>query len=449
MRKKVLSAIDCGISNQQVSQDAITVIEKLHQHGFDGYIVGGGVRDLLLHKKPKDFDIVTDATPEMVKKIFKRNSIIIGRRFKIVHVVFEHLNFDRIINNRPVTEKHIIEISTYRSLKIHEHTLNAYGKIMVDNNYGNQKDDSTRRDFTINALYYDPIKEVIIDYHNGIQDLSNKELCIIGDPQTRYIEDPVRLLRAIRLSVKLGLSIAKSTYTYIEETKQLLLHEHRGRMYEEMLKILLSGSSRACLDAIKNLGIPKGVFILFDKLFFYDKPDEIALKILEKTDERLSANTTVSTMFILAGLMWNMVNTKWQKILLEGESPRQALLNAIFAIRHFAGEICITRNAFSAMTEVWTLQFDFENPTIKKLDRTLTNTRFRQGLHLYNLRNEMGEVDSKLNAWWNSLVEATESDDKLTIIEQLKGICTAPAKKRRSRKNKKTIPKHKRLDAGR
>lgn len=449
MRKKVLSAIDCGISNQLVNEDAIAVINKLHQHGFDGYIVGGGVRDLLLNKKPKDFDIVTDATPEMVKKIFKRNSIIIGRRFKIVHVIFEHFNLDRIINNRPAIEKHIIEISTYRSLKIHEHTLNPYGKIMVDNNYGTQKDDSTRRDFTINALYYDPIKEVIIDYHNGIKDLENKELHMIGDPQTRYIEDPVRLLRAIRLSVKLGLFIARDTFTYVEETKQLLVHEHRGRMYEEMLKILLSGSSRKCLDRIKELSIPKGVFILFDKLFFCDNPDEIALKILEKTDERLNANTPVSTMFILAGLMWNMVNAKWQKILQDGESPRQALSDAIFSVRHFAGDVGITRNAFSAMTEVWLLQFEFENPTLKKLDRILSNQRFRQGLHLYNLRNELGEVDSKLNTWWNSLVEATDNNDKLAIIDQLKDMCTIPTKKSRSRKRKKTIPKHKRLDSSR
>ncbi|MFN7095464.1 MAG: polynucleotide adenylyltransferase PcnB, partial [Burkholderiales bacterium] len=181
MSKKTLSAAKYGVSNQLVNSDAMYVIEKLHSHGFDGYIVGGGIRDLLLRKTPKDFDIVTNATPELVRKIFKRNSIIIGRRFKIVHVVFNNINPDKMINNRPLRERNIIEISTYRSAKILQQSLNEYGRIMVDNNYGNQKEDSSRRDFTINALYYDPIREVIIDYHDGIKDIEAKVVRMIGD----------------------------------------------------------------------------------------------------------------------------------------------------------------------------------------------------------------------------------------------------------------------------
>jgi poly(A) polymerase len=447
MTKKVLSAIDLGISNQMVNPDAMNVIRKLQQQGFDGYIVGGGTRDLLLSKKPKDFDIVTNATPEMVKKIFKRNSIIIGRRFKIVHVVFDNLNFSRIINNRPAMEKHIIEISTYRSLKINQHSLNEYGKIMVDNNYGTQKDDATRRDFTINALYYDPIKEVVIDYHDGINDLKKKMIRLIGDPEKRYIEDPVRILRAIRLSVKLALDIEASTANYMEEFKPLLVHEHRSRMYEEMLKILLSGSSSKCIQQIKDFDLPKEVFMLFDRLFLCDNPDALSLRVLEKTDERLQTENAVSTIFILASLMWNMVNNSYQKLLPSGESPHQALMEAIFQNRGYANEIGITKNAYSAMTDVWLLQYEFENPTLRKIDRTLGNSRFRQSLHLYNLRNEFGEVDSKLNEWWNSLVESIDPEEKLTLIDNLKKVFQS-SKPKKTRK-KKAIPEHKRLDKAR
>ena len=446
MTKKILSALKFGISNQLVNPDAINVISKLQQNGYDGYIVGGGVRDLLLGKKPKDFDIVTDATPEIVRKIFKRNGVIIGRRFKIVHVVFDHLNFDRMYNNRPAVEKHIMEISTYRSLKINNHTLNQYGKIMVDNNYGNQKDDSTRRDFTINAMYYDPIKEIIIDYHNGMKDLQNKSLTIIGDPQKRYIEDPVRILRAIRLSIKLGLTIADNTSSCFDEAKKLLVHEHLGRMYEEMLKILLSGYAFDCIKKLKDFGLPKRVFVLFDKLFFGENQDEIALKILEKTDERLRENATISTMFILAGLLWSTVNKTWQKKIFDGESPRLALSDAIYNCKQYAVDAGINRGAYSAMTDVWLLQYDFENPTLKKLDRTFNNGRFRQALHLYNLRSELGEVDHKLNTWWNAYIEETENENKLQMLDQLTQIIGERSSSKPKRRRKKAIPDHTRLD---
>ena len=438
MAKKILSALELNVNNSMVDTYAMEVIRKLQENGYDGYIVGGGIRDLLLNKTPKDFDVVTNATPETVRKIFKRNSIIIGRRFKIVHVVYEHQNYEKLINNRPIVEKHIIEISTYRSLKVHDSSLNEFGRIMVDNNYGKQSDDGLRRDFTINALYYDPIKEIVVDYHNGIKDLQKKSLKMIGDPVKRFIEDPVRVLRAIRLSVKLGLNIDADTLIHLTDAKALLVNENRGRLFEEMLKILLSGKSRQCINKLAEFQLPLGVFPLFDKIFFGKLKEPLALRILDKTDERVNIQNDVSTIFILSGLMWHMVNKNWQKLLYEGGSPRQALCDAILLIRSYAHNLGITRNTFNAVCDIWMLQFEFENPILKKLTKLTKNSRFRQGFYLYNLRMELGEVDPKLNIWWTEFLELSDDEDKIIYIEQLKKIfnpITKP-KKRKRRKSK-------------
>jgi poly(A) polymerase len=439
MTKKTVAAKKYNINNTQISADALYIIEKLQEEGFEGYIVGGGIRDLLLGKQPKDFDIVTDATPEMVRKIFRRHSVIIGRRFKIVHVVFENINPNKIVNNRPILERQIIEVSTFRSNKVHKHSLSEHGRIMVDNNYGTQKEDAVRRDFTINALYYDPVAEKIIDYQNGLKDVENKCIKMIGKARTRYIEDPVRILRAIRLSVKLELKIDKSTMAPVDELKYLLCNESRGRMYEEMLKILLSGYSLECIKALTKLGLPQNAFGLFDTIFFNNNPDELALNILAKTDLRLRETNDVSLVFILAGLMWNMVYTDYQRLLTEGSSPRQAFADSIAMQRGIANDIGITKNVFANICDVWAMQFEFEYPNIKKIDRLVSSSRFRQAWHLYTSRQDISQVDNKVYTWWQSYIEAND-DEKITLVEELKNVLQISGNKRKRKKRKaKTI----------
>lgn len=443
MTKKIVSAESLGISNADVSHDAIYVIEKLHKNNFDGYIVGGGIRDILLGKTPKDFDIVTNATPEQVRKIFKRNSIIIGRRFKIVHVLFDNINPDKMVNNRPLIERHIIEISTYRSSKIHKHNLNERGRITEDNNYGTQKEDAFRRDFTINSLYYDPIKEVVIDYLNGLKDIEKKTVRIIGDAKERYTEDPVRMLRAFRLSVKLGLNIEKGTFAPFAKMKHLLTHENKGRLYEEMLKILLSGSSSACIKKLHEVNLPNHVFALFDKLFFKANPDILALNVLEKTDARLKETPDVSLVFILSGLIWSLIYNDWQKLLGTDLSPRQALNDSILHNRNYTYSIGITKYTYSAMRDVWLLQLDFEMPTLKRIENILSIPRFRQAWHLFSLRHELGQVDPKLYEWWNKFITAT-NEERIEMHGDLKAFIQPvneikPAKKKKKRKKKVVV----------
>lgn len=420
MTKKILSALDCGVSKALVNPDAMMVITKLHQHGFDGYIVGGGIRDLLIKKTPKDFDIVTNATPEMVRKIFRRNSMIIGRRFKIVHVMFEHFNLDKIINGRPAMERHVIEVSTYRSAEIHGHSLSEHGKIMVDNNYGTQEEDSTRRDFTANALYYDPIAEQIIDYHDGMLDVRSRVMRVIGVPLVRYQEDPVRMLRAIRLAAKLGMKLEADTEDGIHAMKHLLANEHKWRLYEEMLKILLSGSSKDCILWMKKIKIPKQVFLLFDKLFFGAKQDQLALKVLEKTDARIREGNDISIVFILAGLLWNNVNLIWKRLAAKrGNDSRQALTDAIVKSKAFATEVGIVRQMYLNVSDVWMAQYDFDNPKPSRVSKMLHSRRFRQGLHLYTLRHEFGQVDDTHYAWWQDFAVVEDYEIELAFVAKL------------------------------
>lgn len=439
MAKKPISAQSLGISNSLVSPDAIYVIEKLHKHNFDGYIVGGGIRDILLNKTPKDFDIVTNATPEQVRKIFKRNSIIIGRRFKIVHVIFDNINPEKMVNNRPIIERHIIEISTYRSSKINKHHLNEHGRITEDNNYGSQKEDALRRDFTINSLYYDPVNQVVIDYNNGLKDINDKLIRIIGNAKERYTEDPVRMLRAFRLAVKLDLHIHKDTFAPFNKMKHLLTHENKGRLYEEMLKILLSGSAVKCIHKLYEVKLPHNVFALFDQLFFKPAPDILAVKVLEKTDARLKETSDISLVFILSGLMWSIINDNWQKFL-STMPPRQALIEGISKHREYIYSIGITKYTYSAMRDVWLLQLDFENPTIKRLESILSIPRFRQAWHLFSLRHELGQVDSSLFNWWDKFINAT-NDERISLHSELQTLVKhssdkKPPKKRKRKKKK-------------
>lgn len=417
MTKKVIPAHKYAINKDLINNDALYIIQKLQSSGFDGYVVGGGIRDLLLNKRPKDFDIVTSATPEQVHKLFKRNSMIIGRRFKIVHIIFNNINPDKIINNRPIIERHVLEVSTYRSTKVHKHSLNEHGKILTDNNYGTQKEDATRRDFTINALFYNPTKEVIIDYHGGINDVENRQLKIIGNPEVRFQEDPVRMLRAIRLATKLDLTIDKNITLCFSQTAKLLLHENKSRLYEEMLKILLSGHACKCINVLKNLPLPKKIFPLFDLLFFKKTMNAFAFNIIEKTDLRLLETPDVSIVFILSGLLWSIVNQSWHEIETK-MAKREALIEAIHIHREFAMQIGITKNTYTNMHEIWLLQFDLEFASVKRVHHLFRNSRFRQAWHLFSSRHEFGEVGGEIFSWWQDYITA-DNNGQLLLLKKL------------------------------
>lgn len=442
MKKQVYKASKFAINQEMIEPQALNVIKKLQKHGFAAYIVGGGVRDILLGKKPKDFDVVSDAPPEKIYRIFGRNCMIIGRRFKIVHIYSEHLDATRSEKyGRPFYIKHIVEVSTLRTNKINQHTLSEHGRILVDNNYGSKIDeDASRRDFTVNALYYDPIAETIIDYHDGINDLKQLKLKIIGSPYERFLEDPVRILRAIRLSEKLGLEIDHLTALNFMNSKALLANEPSGRLFEEMLKLLLSGYSRAVIQQLIELQLPKGVFPLFDQLFFGENPESFAWAILAKTDERILQGEDVSAIFILSGLMWTLVYNQYLQKSDDQVAPRQTLLDITLGLRKFCFQIGMTRHFYTLLCDVWLLQIDFEFPTTQNIDKLISNSRFRQAWHLYHLRADFGQVDKTIYQWWERFMQANESDKTKYLIEFVDLFEPTP-KKKRSRHRRKSSTK--------
>jgi len=235
----VLTAKEHGINPKLVSANAIRVTQTLQENGFKAFIVGGAVRDLLTGVKPKDFDIATNATPEQVKRLFRR-AFIIGRRFQIVHVMFG---------------QDLLEVTTFRGPSNDAAPKDEHGRVLRDNTFGEQHEDAARRDFTINAMYYDPASQTVFDYHGGMKDIRKKTLRIIGVPEARYREDPVRMLRVVRFAAKLQFEIDAATRAPIGVMAPLINNVPAARVFDEMLKLLTSGHAMACLQQLRKEGL--------------------------------------------------------------------------------------------------------------------------------------------------------------------------------------------------
>ena len=292
---KIIKRKQHRISRQQISPNALKVLYRLSKNGYSAYLVGGGVRDLLLGLEPKDFDIVTDAKPEQVKKLFK-NALLIGKRFRIVHVRFRH---------------EVIEVATFRQAAIIDSTQqmeSAHGMLLRDNVYGSIDEDVWRRDFTINALYYNIKDFSIVDYTDGVDDLDHGVLRIIGDPQERLVEDPVRMLRAVRLACKLGFVIDEATAAPFKELASLLTHVSSARLFDESLKLFLSGNSADVFATLRQYQLFQQMYPLTEESLLDVKRNHVIdlflLRLFTHTDERIALGKTVNPAYLFAGLLW-------------------------------------------------------------------------------------------------------------------------------------------------
>ena len=305
---------------------------------------------------PKDFDVATNATPEEVHRVFRRSRII-GRRFRIVHVMMG---------------QETIEVTTFRGGSVDD--TNETGRIMADNSFGDQEEDAHRRDFTVNALFYDPSDETVIDYHHGVKDLRAGKLVMIGQPARRYQEDPVRMLRAVRLAAKLGFEIDDATRKPIRTHAHLLKKEPPARLFDEMLKLLMSGQAYGCLKKLREEGMARGVFPLLDAVMD-DKGEDLFLKLgLESTDQRIRADKPVSVGFLLATLLWKQVHQRWQKRLNAGERPVYALSQAIADVESEQdNDFAIPRRFSVTMREIWMLQSRFDSRSGQRAYRFLNS----------------------------------------------------------------------------
>jgi poly(A) polymerase len=405
-----------GLSRDAISPAAAKVCAVLRDAGYSGYVVGGAVRDLLLGIVPKDFDIATDARPEQVKPLFRR-ALIIGRRFRLVHVMLG-----------PET----VEVSTFRSADPETSEKDEHGRVLRDNVFGSQEDDARRRDFTINALYYDPVTEEIVDFHGGLADLKKRVLRVIGDPATRYREDPVRMLRAVRLGAKLGLTLDAATRQPIAEMAPLMERVPPARLFDEMLKLLLSGHASACLRHLREVGLHKGLLPLLDVILDQPLGERFVTLALAQTDERVQTERPVSPAFLFAALLWHEVLAAWKTRESRGERPIPALEAAMDEVLDVQCEkLAITRKLTATMREVWSMQPRFEQRSGQRAYRLVEAPRFRMAYDFLALRAASGEVPAELEAWWRAFQSADAESRQAMLLPD-----TGPRKRRRRRRKK-------------
>ena len=378
-----------GVHRSDVSNAAIRTCETLQKAGYKAFIVGGAVRDLLLGLKPKDFDVATDATPDEVTKLFRRSRVI-GRRFQIVHVMFG---------------RETIEVSTFRALQTEAET-DEHGRVLRDNVWGSQAEDATRRDFTINALYYDPVADLILDYHEGVKDVHRRTLRMIGDPATRYREDPVRMLRTARFAGKTGFNVEEKTRAPIRELAPLIHNVPPARLFDEMLKLLQSGHSLESLHQLRAEGLHHGLLPLLDVILEQPDGERFIHVALTRTDERVLAGKSISPGFLFATLLWQEVRVRWNARVAAGEQSIPALHAAIdSALDEQASKLAIQKRIIADMREVWALQPRFDRRSAGAAQRLTEHLRFRAGYDFMLLRCDAGEAPAELAAWWTRFID--------------------------------------------
>nr|WP_306805998.1 polynucleotide adenylyltransferase PcnB [Caballeronia sp. BR00000012568055] len=434
----ILSSDIHGIDPSLISKNAVRVTEGLQQAGHRAFIVGGAVRDLLLGIAPKDFDVATDATPDQVQKLFRRARII-GRRFQIVHVQFgqeiiETSTFRALMDVPPEPAAEPPRRLKRGELDSRTHAVDASGRVLRDNVWGEQHEDATRRDFTINAMYYDPATQTVLDYHDGMADVRARLLRMIGDPATRYREDPVRMLRVVRFAAKLGFEIDEATRAPIKELADSLNNVPAARLFDEMLKLLLSGHALACLTRLRQEGLHHGVLPLLDVVLEQPHGEKFVTLALTSTDERVRAGKGVSPGFLFATLLWHDVQTRWQQFTANGEFPVPALHRAMDDVLDMQTEKLAIHKRFSSdMREIWGLQHRLEKRGRSAM-KLLEHQRFRAGYDFLLLRCESGELDASIGQWWTDFISG-DGAERESLLSQ-GGKDRAP-KKRRRRSNAK------------
>ena len=432
-----------GIDPQLVDRRAADVVRTLKDAGFEAYIVGGAVRDLLLGLKPKDFDVATNATPEQVKGLFRR-AFIIGKRFRIVHVV-----------NGRGREHEVVEVSTFRAyldnvaaeqvrgnektsraqLAGMQHAVDASGRVLRDNVWGPQDEDATRRDFTVNAMYYDPQTQLLVDYHKGMQDAHKRVLRMIGDAAQRYREDPVRIIRAVRFAAKLsrlGFALEPKTAKPLVASEHLLQEVPQSRLFDEMLKLLQTGHAMASVEQLKKLGLARGIYPLLD-VIVERAGQPLVRAVLQDTDRRVGEGKAVAPSFLLACVLWQDVQVRWQQRVAAREQAFPALQGAIDDVfDQRIGDVSGRGKLAADMREIWVMQPRFEKRSGNQAFGMIAHIRFRAGFDFLRLRADCGEVEEELASWWQefSLTDDTRRED---MIDQ--------AREEQRRQQRKAAPK--------
>jgi poly(A) polymerase len=387
-----------NVSRTSISPNALKVLYRLKDAGYQAHLVGGGVRDLLLGREPKDFDIATDAHPEKVRELF-RNCRLIGRRFRLAHVMFG---------------REIIEVATFRAFQdagqdtAGQH-VDADGRIVRDNAYGTIEEDAFRRDFTVNALYYNIADFSIIDYVGGVADIEAGKLRLIGDPETRYREDPVRMLRAVRFATKLGFRLEPHTEAHLTRLAPLLADIPPARLFDEMLKLFMGGAALANFEMLRHYNLFEQLFPFTERSLAHEEnnfPLTLVNHGMANTDARVEQGKPVTPAFLFAIFLWEPVRERAARLQAEGQQPALAMQHASAEIIAEQATIMATPRRFSLpMREIWMLQLRLEQKGGRRSQRVMAHPRFRAAYDFLLLRCASGEVPEEIGAWWTAAQE--------------------------------------------
>ena len=409
MKSNFIEAVKCGVKSlfssqkideRKISKHAIEIIKVLQKNNYEAYIVGGAIRDILMDKNPKDFDIATNATPEQIRHLFRRSRII-GRRFKLVHVI---------------DGRDIIEVSTFRA-QPHNKEVMSNG-VTKDNEYGTLNEDAERRDFTCNSIYYNPATRKVIDFYGGVKNIKEKKLSMIGDPKTRFDEDPVRILRAIRFSAKLNLKIDKNIIEAIESKKTQLQSIPYSRLFDEIMKLFLTGHALQSIDLFNKFNLSNYYFPSFKSTD--PETQSFLLKGLSDTDMRIHSNKSVNPGFLLSVFLWKEVKEVWGKRNKTSINSTVALNDAIEYVLEKQSKIFPIQKRFGVtMSEIWRLQPRFGKLHPKRIYRLLGHPRFRAAYDFMLLRDYHGEVEPGLCGWWTNFIAADEKT-KGVLLQNIK-----------------------------
>lgn len=429
----IITRQEHNISRKQISDNALKVLYRLHGAGFDAFLVGGGVRDLLLAQNPKDFDIATNATPEQIRQLFK-NCRLIGRRFRLAHIMFG---------------RDIIEVATFRGH--HQETSknisqqSKEGMLLRDNVYGTIDEDAERRDFTINAMYYNIGDYAIHDYAGGNEDLEDRLVRLIGDPETRYREDPVRMLRAIRFAVKLDFDIEEDTAAPIEEMSPLLRDIPSARLYEESLKMLQSGYGLETYHLMREYNLFQQLFPVISEDFteeYSSKTEQMLDLVLDSTDQRIEEGKRINPAFMFAAMLWYPLQARAELLM---EKRKLSAYDAIMEASNYILDeqvrtIAIPRRHTATIREIWQLQLRMPRRNGKRAFRLMELNKFRAGFDFLEMRGEIeGGETEQLAKWWETFQNAGRNM-RQSMVADLDAESPEPGKKRRRKpfRKKKT-----------
>ncbi|MDD3529192.1 MAG: polynucleotide adenylyltransferase PcnB [Gallionellaceae bacterium] len=419
-KPRIFTPAQHGIRRTGIHPCALKVTRTLKENGYAAFVVGGAVRDLLLDREPKDFDVATDATPEEVRRLFRRSRII-GRRFQIVHVMCG-----------PDT----IEVTTFRAHQEdddEDRVTAEDGMILRDNVFGSQQEDAIRRDFTVNALYYDPETEEVWDYHGGVDDAKKRMLRMIGDPDTRFREDPVRMLRAARFAAKLDFHIDTATRAPIARLAPMLARIPAARLYDEMIKLLLSGHAERGVHQLRAEGLHHGMLPMLDAILDHPERQKFLHAAMHDTDERVRRDQSASPSFMLACLLWFDMREQFERLRDDG-LPEQTALHAAMddTLERQRAALAFPRRLDGMIKEIWALQTRFEQRSGARPFRLLAHPRLRAGYDFLLLRARGGDAPAELAEWWERFQDAGEDARRAMLLP-----AEAGSSKRRRRPRRK------------